>query len=118
MAFFDPVHAVFIPRADPGVNAGAMHVEQLGEVGRGMAIGAQQNGLQAQRHARGLVRVRLLAQGQAFAARAGVGAGEEGFQGSVCCVTNARTWPGVRGSRKEKPAARAPSCRIAKQRGA
>jgi len=47
MALLDPLWAMLVPVAHPSVNAGAMNLEQSGNLGRGMPAGAEQQGLQA-----------------------------------------------------------------------
>ena len=47
MAFHDPLQAMLIPVADPGVDAGPVNVEQLGNIGRGATVGAEEESLQA-----------------------------------------------------------------------
>jgi hypothetical protein len=62
MAFLNPFRAMFIPVANPGVNAGAMNVEQIGNLGRGKSISAEKEGLEPQSDARSLVGLGFLAQ--------------------------------------------------------
>jgi len=90
MAFLNPLLAMLIPVAHPSMNAGAMDVEQAGNLGRGVPIGAEQKGLKPQRDARGLVGLGFLAQGQELAASAGVGLGKDWIHSSICRVTIAR----------------------------
>ena len=72
------------------MNARAMNVEQVGDLGRGVSVGAEQERLQAQGNAWGFVGLRLLAQCQELAARAGVGLGKDGLHSGICCITIAR----------------------------
>lgn len=102
MAFLNPLLAMLIPAAHPSMHTRAMNVQQAGNLGRGVSIGAEQEGLQAQRDARGLVGLGFLAQGQELAARAGVGLDKDRFQVNICCVTNARRVRPRRPARKKK----------------
>jgi len=90
VAFLDPFLAVLIPVANPGMDAGAVDVEQIGNPRGRVAVGAEEEGLQAQRDARGFVGLGFLAQAQELAARAGIGPGEDGFHDGICRFTNAR----------------------------
>jgi hypothetical protein len=90
MTFLNPLLAMLIPEAHPGVDAGAMNVEQAGNLGRRLSISAEQEGLQPQRDAWGLVGLGFLAQSQELAASARVGLGKDRFHVNIGCVTNAR----------------------------
>jgi hypothetical protein len=104
VAFLNSLLAVLVPVAPPGMNARAMHVEQFGNLRRGVSLRAEQERLQAQRDAGSLVGLGLLAQGQARAARPRVGLSKDGLQSTTCCITNARTLRQKRPSIKEKRA--------------
>ena len=69
MAFHDPLQAILVPVADPGVDAGAMNMEKLGNIGRGATVGAEEESLQAERNARGFVSLCFLSPDQKLAAR-------------------------------------------------
>lgn len=43
--FLDPLQAILIPTAHPGVDAAAVHMKHICNLGRGMAIHAEQEGL-------------------------------------------------------------------------
>lgn len=105
MALLDPLLAMLVPVAHPSVNAGAMNLEQSGDLGRAVPVGAEQQGLQAQRDAWGFVGLGFLAQGQEFAASAGVGLGEDRVHGNQSRVTNARMMrqrrPAIKRKREE-----------------
>jgi hypothetical protein len=90
MALLDAFLAMLIPVAHPSVNAGAMNVQESGNLWRGVSVGAEQKGLKAQGNARSLVGLSFLAQGQKFAAGAGVGLGNDRFHGNACRITYAR----------------------------
>jgi hypothetical protein len=47
VAFLDPFLTILIPVANPGMNAGAVDVEQIGNPRGRVAIGAEEEGLQA-----------------------------------------------------------------------
>jgi hypothetical protein len=90
MAFLNPLGSILIPVANPSVDTGAMNVKQVGDLGRGMSIGAEQKGLQPQSDAWGFVGLGFLAQDQELAASPGVGLGKNWGHGNLCCFTNAR----------------------------
>src|ERR1700683_31381 len=109
MAFLNALLAMFIPAAHPSVDARAMNVEQVGDLGRGVCIGPQQKGLEPQRDTGGFVRPGLLAQGQELAASARVGLGKDWVHGNICRVTNARILRLGERNQQEKTRRRAPS---------
>jgi hypothetical protein len=97
------------------MNAGAMNVQETGNLWRGVTVGAEQKGLKAQGNARSLVGLGFLAQGQKFAAGAGVGLGKDRFHGNVCRITYARMLRQTRPAGKWKRSGRAPSNSIKKR---
>src|ERR1017187_5275499 len=97
------------------MNAGAMDVKQVGNAGGRVAIGAQQEGLQAQRPARSFLGLSFLAQVQELAASAGIGPGKDRFHGNVCRITNARIVRKTNPGSKWKQSGRAPSNSIKKR---
>jgi len=64
MPFLDPLHAQLIPAAHPGVDAAAVHVKPISNLGWGMALHAEQEGLQTQRDTGGFVVLSIWAQSQ------------------------------------------------------
>jgi len=83
MSLFDAVDAVIHPMAHPLMNAAAMHMKQLGNMGRGVAVGAQEEGLETQGHARSFVGLRFLPPGQQLAAGASIGVNENRLHDQV-----------------------------------
>jgi hypothetical protein len=63
MALFNSLRAVLIPMANPSVDTSAMNVKQIGDLGRGKTVGAEEEGLESQSDARGLIGLGFLAQG-------------------------------------------------------
>lgn len=63
IAFLDPLLALFIPAAHPGVDARAVNLKPVGDLRRRVAIDSEQNGLQAWHHSWSPVGLSLLAQG-------------------------------------------------------
>ena len=61
MPFLDPLHAIVIPAAHPGVDAASVNVKQISNLGRGVARHAEQEGLQTQKDTGGFVALRVLA---------------------------------------------------------
>jgi len=82
MSLLESVDAVLIPVAYPGVNARAVDVKQTGNFGRGVAVQTQENGLQAEGHARGFVSLRFLAESQNVTACPGLSLGEDRSHGA------------------------------------
>jgi len=76
MPLFDALNAMLDPGTDPVVNAAAMNPQQIGNGRRGVAVGAQQDGLQAQGHARRFVGMGFLPQGKEVAAGPSVSVNE------------------------------------------
>jgi hypothetical protein len=109
MAFLDPLWTILIPIAHPGVDAGTVNVEQVGNLRRGVTVGAEQESLEAQGDPRGLVSVSLLTPNQELATRACVGLGKDRFHGNICRVTIARRMGPMRLENKKNRWARAPS---------
>ena len=54
--------AIVIPRSNPSVNAGAVHLQALGNLPRGLLLDAAHDGLKSQRHAGHFVGLGFLAQ--------------------------------------------------------
>ena len=52
VTFLDTLDSVIHPTADPVVNTAAMHVQQVGNGWRGVAVSTQENCLKTQGHAR------------------------------------------------------------------
>lgn len=55
--------AIFIPSANPGVNAGAIHLQALGDLTGGLALDAEHDGLQSQGDAGCFIGLGSLAKG-------------------------------------------------------
>jgi hypothetical protein len=62
--FLDPLQAILIPAAHPRVDAAAVNMKQISNLGWGMAIHAEQEGLQTQSDPGGPVALSGLAQSQ------------------------------------------------------
>ena len=118
MAFLNPLQAVFIPEANPSMNTRAMNVEEVGHLGWGVPVGAEEEGLQTEGHAWGLVGVSRLAQGQELAAGASVGGGKDRLHVVRCRVTRTRMVRPRRPAGKKQRWERLPSEGGKKQRTA
>ena len=91
------------------VDAAAVNVKQVSNLGWGVAIHAKQEGLQTQRDTGGFVALSVLTQSQELAAGAGIPFGEKSFHSIVCRTTNAHTLHDTDRNSNGKPLRRAPS---------
>jgi hypothetical protein len=62
MALQQAFIAILIPRSDPSVNAGAVHLQALGNLPLGLLLDAEHDGLKPQSHAGGFVGLGFLAK--------------------------------------------------------
>ena len=94
MPLKQPFIAMLVPRSDPSVNAGAIHLQTLGDLTGGPPLDTEHDGLQAQNHPGRAIRLSFLPQSLEPLERARIAAGEDRLHESgACCITYTQAIP-------------------------
>ena len=92
MAFQEAFVAMLIPSANPGMHAGAIHLQALGDLTAGLSLDAEHDGFQAQSDARSVVGLGHLAKNLEPPESAGIAPREDGLHGEKCVLCYLHAW--------------------------